>query len=68
MRGELDLRGFLGIDESVAPGYGAIDYEVQIDGNGTPEQYQAIHEAVKATSPNYFNMANAITMRGKLAQ
>lgn len=67
MRGDLDLRGFLGIEDGIVPGYGAIDYEVQIDGDGTPEQYQAIHEAVQATSPNVFNMAHAIEMRGRLA-
>ena len=66
MKGELDLRGFLGIDETVKPGYGAIDYDVAIEGDGTPEQFAEIHEAVQATSPNYFNMAQAIEMRGKL--
>ncbi len=67
MKGELDLRGFLGIDPAVRPGYGAIDYEVELEGDGTREQYEAIHRAVQATSPNYFNMANAIEMRGTLA-
>lgn len=66
MKGELDLRGFLGIDPDVPNGYQAIDYEVELDGDGTPEQYAAIHEGVQATSPNYFNMAQAIEMRGKL--
>jgi len=66
MRGELDLRGFLGIDPDVPAGYGAIDYDVVLEGDGTREQYEAIHEAVQATSPNYFNMANGIAMRGKL--
>lgn len=66
MKGELDLRGFLGIDPEVRNGYGAIDYEVTLEGDGTREQYEAIHEAVQATSPNYFNMANAIEMRGTL--
>ena len=34
-RGELDLRGFLGLSDSVPPGYEEIDYEVKIKGNGT---------------------------------
>ena len=66
MRGELDLRGFLGIDPDIRPGYGAIDYDVELEGDGTREQYEAIHAGVQATSPNYFNMANGITMRGNL--
>jgi len=67
MKGQLDLRGFLGIDASIRPGYGAIDYEVELEGDGTREQFEEIHVAVQATSPNFFNMANAIEMRGTLA-
>jgi uncharacterized OsmC-like protein len=64
--GQLDLRGFLGIDDSVPPGYEAIDYTVTIAGNGTPEQFEEIHRTVMATSPNYFNLARPIRMNGKL--
>src|SRR5262249_9128465 len=42
--GELDLRGFLGINPEVRPGYEAISYTVRIKGDGTPEQYREIHE------------------------
>ena len=65
--GQLDLRGFLGLDTSVPPGYEQIDYVVRIAGNGTPEQFEAIHQAVMATSPNYFNLARPIRMNGTLA-
>ena len=65
--GQLDLRGFLGLDDSVPPGYEQIDYVVRIAGNGTPEQFEAIHRNVMATSPNYFNMARPIRMNGSLA-
>ena len=65
--GQLDLRGFLGLDDSVPPGYEQIDYVVRIAGNGTPDQFAAIHQAVMATSPNYFNVARPIRMNGTLA-
>jgi uncharacterized OsmC-like protein len=65
--GQLDLRGFLGLDDSVPPGYDQIDYVVRIAGNGTPDQFNAIHRTVMATSPNYFNMARPIRMNGTLA-
>ncbi|MHC5109282.1 MAG: OsmC family protein [Planctomycetota bacterium] len=65
-RGELDLRGFLGLDNTVSAGYDAIDYTVRVKGNGTPKQFAAIHEWVKKTSPNYFNMANAIGMNADI--
>jgi uncharacterized OsmC-like protein len=65
-RGTLDLRGFLGLDDSVAPGYEAIDYEVSIGGNGTREQFDEIHQTVMKTSPNYFNLNRPIRMNGVL--
>ncbi|HYD36742.1 MAG TPA: OsmC family protein [Allosphingosinicella sp.] len=65
--GELDLRGFLGIDETVPAGYRRITYTVLLEGDGSREQYEEIHQAVMATSPNYFNMAQPIQMVGRLA-
>jgi uncharacterized OsmC-like protein len=64
--GELDLRGFLGLDANVAPGYQRLDYTVRLSGDGTREQYEDIHEAVMATSPNFFNMSKPIPMHGRL--
>ena len=66
MNGTLDLRGFLGLSDSVPPGYEAIDYEVRIAGNGTPEQFEEIHQTVMKTSPNYFNLNRPIRMNGVL--
>ncbi|MHC4198057.1 MAG: OsmC family protein [Planctomycetota bacterium] len=60
--GELDLRGFLGLDKSVKPGYEEIRYTVRVKGNGTLEQFQEIHETVMATSPNRWNIANPISL------
>lgn len=65
-RGQLDLRGFLGLRDDVAPGYEAIDYDVRIKGDGSPEQFEEIHRNVMKTSPNYFNMSRPIKMNGKL--
>jgi len=65
-KGELDLRGFLGLDKNVKSGYDAIDYQVRIKSDGTPEQLEKVHEWVKKTSPNYFNMAEAIQMNATL--
>lgn len=65
--GELDLRGFLGLDDLVPPGYRRLHYTVTMEGDGTREQFEEIHAAVQATSPNYFNMARPIEMVGTLA-
>jgi uncharacterized OsmC-like protein len=65
--GELDLRGFLGLDDKVPAGYRKLHYTVTLKGDGSREQYEEIHRAVQATSPNYFNMARPIEMVGTLA-
>lgn len=65
-RGELDLRGFLGLSEDVPAGYEEIAYEVRIAGNGSPEQFEAIHQNVLKTSPNYFNISRPIRVNASL--
>jgi len=65
-RGELDLRGFLGLSDEVAPGYESIAYDVTIKGDGTPAQFAEIHETVMKTSPNYFNISRPIRVEGTL--
>ena len=64
--GELDLRGFLGIDQSVVPGYKELKYKVRLKGNGTPEQYKEVHKTVIATSPNYYTISHAVKLNTEL--
>ena len=64
--GDIDLRGFLGIDPTVKPGYDQLRYTVFIKGSGTPEQFEQIHRTVMATSPNYFNLASAVSLKSRL--
>jgi uncharacterized OsmC-like protein len=66
-RGELDLRGFLGLSEAVPAGYEEIEYEVRIKGDGTPEQFAAIHQNVLKTSPNYFNICRPVRVNATLS-
>jgi len=66
-RGELDLRGFLGLSDAVPPGYEAIEYDVRIKGDGSREQFEEIHQTVMKTSPNYFNLNRPIRMNGTLS-
>ena len=64
--GTLDLRGFLGLDESVNPGYDAIQYIVDIESSAQKEKLEKLHAIVQKTSPNFHNMARAIAMRAVL--
>ena len=65
-RGELDLRGFLGLSDDVPAGYESIAYDVRIKGDGTPEQFEEIHQNVLKTSPNYFNISRPIRVNATL--
>ena len=64
--GDIDLRGFLGLDPTVKPGYEQLRYTVHIKGDGTPEQFEKIHRTVMATSPNYSNLSSAMELRARL--
>jgi len=64
--GDIDLRGFLGIDPAVPPGYENLSYTVRIKGSGTKEEFAAIHEAVMATSPNFHNVSRPVALKPTL--
>ena len=64
--GEIDLRGFLGIDPAVAPGYESLRYIVRIKGSGSKEEFADVHRAVMATSPNFYNVSQRIALEPTL--
>jgi hypothetical protein len=66
VHGEIDLRGFLGIDPAVAQGYEDLSYTVHIKGDGTKEQFAEVHNAVMATSPNFYNLSRAVVLKPAL--
>ncbi|MBK8210083.1 MAG: OsmC family protein [Rhodospirillales bacterium] len=64
--GEIDLRGFLGIDPAVPPGYEHLSYTVRIKGSGTKQEFAEVHEAVMATSPNFYNISRPVALKPTL--
>ena len=60
--GTLDLRGFLGLDESVNPGYDEVSIVIRLHTDAPREQVEALHNTVLKTSVNYANFSNAIRM------
>ncbi len=64
--GDIDLRGFLGLDPDVAPGYEELNYTVYIKGNATPEQFEKVHDIVCATSPNRYNISKPTKLNTSL--
>ena len=66
LEGELDLRGFLGIDSSVNPGYDELTLVCRVKGNGTKEQYQQCLEAGTRYSPNFQSISRAVAVNYRL--
>lgn len=64
--GELDLRGFLGLDESVNPGYDEVSYVVRLRTDASRERLEELHAVVTKTSVNLANFSRAIRMVPKL--
>jgi uncharacterized OsmC-like protein len=64
--GEIDLRGFLGLDPAVAPGYETLRTVVRIKGSGSREEFAEIHKAVMATSPNFHNVSRPVDLKPTL--
>src|SRR5207248_2562864 len=64
--GDIDLRGFLGVDPTVPPGYENLSYIVRIKGSGTKEDFAEIHDAVIATSPNFYNVSRPVALKPTL--
>jgi hypothetical protein len=59
--GDIDLRGFFGLDPKIVAGYRELLTQAVIKGDGTEEQFRRIHELlVPATSPNFHNITRAI--------
>ncbi|MEI9982223.1 MAG: OsmC family protein [Aliidongia sp.] len=64
--GEIDLRGFFGLDPTVSPGYDGLRTHVTIKGDASEEQFRKIHDMVMATSPNVHNISKAVLLHPTL--
>ena len=49
--GDIDLRGFFGVDDTVRPGYTAVRLRVKLDGPESPERYQELADTVDGHCP-----------------
>ncbi len=58
--GEIDLRGFFGIDAAVSPGYDDLRSTLTVKGSATAEQFQQVFEMMLATSPNLHNISRPV--------
>ncbi len=49
--GDLDVRGFFGLDDSVRPGFGEVRVVVTVTGPESPERYAELHGIVERHCP-----------------
>jgi len=61
--GECDLRGLLGVDDSVQKGFSAVNASVCIDSPATPEQIKQLKAAVDAHCPMAETLTNPVPMQ-----
>ncbi len=64
--GDYDLRGYLGLDEDVRPGFPHIDYTVQVDSDAPPDVLDEIRRAAERTSPMFDNIAHGASITATL--
>lgn len=64
--GDLDLKGFLGVDSETNPGFPELKFIFHVKGNGTQEQYNKLIERVTKHSPNFNTIKNEVRMIGEL--
>ena len=64
--GEIDLQGFLGLDDDTNAGFPELSFVFNVSGNGTQEQYDKLLMRVNRHSPNFNTMKNTVNMVGRL--
>lgn len=60
--GNLDLKGFLQVDPSSPVGFAELQFNFDVKGNGTQEQYDEIVEHVRKASPNYRTISDPVAV------
>lgn len=66
LEGDIDLRGFLGIEESVPRGYTELNLVVRVRGDATREQFEEIMQSACDHSPNFYTVTQPVPIKGRL--
>jgi uncharacterized OsmC-like protein len=66
VKGELNLAGFLGVDESAPIGFKTINYLIEVSGDGTAEQFEQLREKAISHSPNAMTIMKGADLQGEL--
>lgn len=66
VRGDLNLSGFLNIDDNAPVGFNRIDYCIEVAGSGTPEQFETLRQQAISHSPNAMTIMKNVDLQGDL--
>lgn len=66
VKGNLDLRGFLALDDSVFPGFQNIEYETTISSNEPEEKIKELIEIVQKHCPVLDTLVRPVSVTGKV--
>lgn len=66
VKSQLDLAGFLGVNDQATVELQGIDYLIHVSGDGTPEQFEQLRQQAQQHSPNAMSMAQAIPVHGSI--
>ncbi|WP_299949627.1 OsmC family protein [uncultured Ruegeria sp.] len=64
--GTLDLRGFMGLGTNAPVGFPEIRYTIHVTGDGTPEQFEELHNKAVKHSPNAQTIINPVALSGEI--
>lgn len=65
LNGEIDVRGFFGVDEDVRPGFQSINVTVRIEGPESIERYEELTEIVEAHCPVLDVLTNSVPVNAE---
>lgn len=60
--GDVDLRGFLGIDEGVRPGFEGVRCTAYVRSDASDDELEALREVVESTSPLIDSVTNEVPL------
>jgi putative redox protein len=66
VRAPYDLRGYLGLDAAVRPGFTSLEYDVEVDSDADPAVLEEIKAAAERGSPMLDNIRNATPISGSV--
>ena len=67
LKGHLDMKGFLDMDDTVSPGFNRIEYELTVRSSAPEETLKQIVRLAVARSPIMVNVTEEVEMRGEVS-